>query len=262
MISELIYDYINCSINYNDMNVELPNEIIMKIRDNWTEYTTKKKSTNGEIFTVDSINAVNNIINFNVKKTTFDHYIYSVNNNFCGENICRSIASNILPLTSDNYYVLAVMSEWTSLANKIKFIGGAFSKEDICNNKFEPLRCIERETYEELGIAISNKDKVLSVEPKYFITRKNLSFINFLFIANLTYSSEDILRIFEQYKMFLHKDKQEVELESILLVKNDKSVIKSFINKNRGRLIDYMEEFFLVLTGEIDARDILREVNK
>lgn len=107
---------------------------------------------------------------------------------FCGKYICRSIASNILILTTDNYYVLAKMSINTSLPNKIKFIGGAMSKDDLKENILDPFECVKREIYEEIGLTIVPSNKIL---PAYFITRKNLSFINTLYIYKTELSRDD-----------------------------------------------------------------------
>lgn len=262
MISKLIYDYVDCLFNFDGTRIKIPEEVKIEIDRCWQEHLATKKSMNGNLFTIDSIKMNDNILNFNVKNTSYDHYIYSVKNNFSGKYICRSLASNIIPLTSDNYYVLAVMSEWTSLANKIKFIGGSLSKDDISNKILEPSKCIKRETYEEVGIELNDLSQAKNVVPIYFITRKNMSFINVLFSADLALSSKDVSQLFEQYKIQLRNENKEIELNSLIFLKNQKNKINEFIYSNKDRLIDYMEEVLRVLNGELSANDIIKEVSK
>lgn len=259
MKSKLIYDYIPCIINFEKSMVFLPEDVKLKIKKNWEDlYRAGKRYVNGQLYTIDSIGYENMKLKLNVKTTTYDYYLYSLERKFIGQYICRSLASNVLIITSDNYYVLAKMSERTSLPNKIKFIGGALSEDDLINNQLDLLKCIERETFEELGITLENNNKVVSIKPRYFITRENLSFINTLFIANLDISREDILDLFNTYK---EKAKNsEFELKSIIFVKNNAITIKSFIEDNREILIDYMEELFYTLIGDLEPKNILSEI--
>lgn len=261
MISEIIYNYIESNFNYSDEFVNLPNDIKTEIKNNWENLLSIGKNyTNGELFTVDTIKYEKGILDFNVKKTNYAHYLYSIKNNFNGYYLCRSIASNILPITFDNYFVLATMSKNTSLANKIKFVGGALSEEDRSVNTLNPLKCITRETYEELGLNISDNRNVLNIKPKYFITRKNLSFINTLFIANLNITAKDLLRLFNNYQLNLNNLNEESELSSLVFIKNDREEIKNFMIKYKDRLIDYLKEVFLVLINEREANDITTKI--
>ena len=50
------------------------------------------------------------------------------------------------------------------------------------------------------------------------------------------------------------------ELEDIVFVKNDENEIKKFIELNRSFFIDYMEETFLVLIGQTEAKNIIAEM--
>ena len=180
MISKLIYDYYKKSVfRFDKSKLEMPEDVNSDISKNW-EYINEsgKKFINGDLFTISAIGVdEKKALNFTVKKTDYAHYLYSVKNDFSGKYICRSIASNILPITSDGYYILGVMAKNTSLSSKIKFIGGALSEHDLCEDRLEPLKCIKRETLEEIGLDINEKKDVLNLEPKYFVTRKDLLFL-------------------------------------------------------------------------------------
>lgn len=260
MKSNFIYYYVENLIHYRDLKIELPSDVRLQIKESWEAYISQNKTTNGELFTLEAMQLKEDILHFYVNKTTYDHYIYSRKHNFDGKYICRSLAANILPLTSDHYYVLGVMADWTSLANKIKFIGGALSKEDLCEDILDPFKCVIRETKEELGIDASDEKLVLNLEPTYFVTRNKLSFINTLFFADLSISSQDVLALFRRFKSQLQNENKAVELKSIIFLENQPDKIKSFIEKNKDRMIDYMEELLLVLLGVLEAKNIKKEV--
>lgn len=195
MKSNMIYDYIPCKINFDGSKVSLPVKLKHEIKENWNKlFDSGKRFTNNELFTIDSMNVKNSELIINAKKTLYDHYLYSVSQNFIGKYICRSIAANVLILTSDDFYVLAVMSSKTSLPNKIKFIGGSLSEDDLTQNILDPLKCTKRETYEEIGLTLETD---INITPRYFMTRPNLSFINILHIANVDLSHKDIKFLFD-----------------------------------------------------------------
>ncbi|MCD4669281.1 MAG: hypothetical protein K8S14_02420 [Actinomycetia bacterium] len=263
MISNLIYNYYNpCKFIYNKSKYELPEHVKKEIKENWQDlFNSGERFINGDLFTVNNILiGEDKILNFNVIKTNYAHYLYSMKNNFTEDHICRSVAANVLPLTSDNYFILGAMAENTSLPNKIKFIGGAMSEDDLCGDFLEPLKCVTRETREEIGLDLGNHPHILKLEPRYLITRKNWFFINTLYYAQLNISKGELIKMFDEHKIYLQK-KNEVELDSILFINNEKKDIESFLNENERRLIDYLEEFFFVLIGKLDANDIVKRVN-
>lgn len=263
MISSLIYDYHNpCKFKYNKSKYELPEYIKQEINENWKNlYNSGKRFLNGDLFTVNDIFIdEDKTLNFNMIKTNYAHYLYSMKNNFTGKYICRTVACNILLLTSDNYFVLGIMDKNTSLPHKIKFIGGAISEDDLNEDLLDPLKCITRETCEEIGFNLDNNSYILKPEPRYIVTRKHWSFFNILFYTHLQIPKNDLTKIFNRHKAY-SQNKNSVELDSIIFINNQKKAIDSFLDENKGRLIDYLEEFFIVLTGKLDANDIIKEVN-
>jgi len=263
MVNKLIYKYHDkCNFVYDGTKVNLPEEIVKNIEKNWDEIiATGKPVTNGELFTINDIFMDNDgMLNFDVKKTNYAHFLYSVKNKFEGDYLCRSMAANVLPITTDNHFVLGVMDNWTVIPNSIKFIGGAMSIGDLFDNRLEPLNCARREMLEEIGIDIDDRKYVTSYEPIYFLTRKNLSFINVLYLVHLNLSSDELQGKFKEHKAYLAENKLEDELNSILLVKNDLVSNRLFIDNNRDRLIEYMESLFDVMYGIEEAKDIVNEI--
>lgn len=263
MISKLIYKVPEkYKFIYSERNVELPDSINSEIQNNWEELINQgKKYTNGDLYTVSNIKYDNNhCLIFSFLKTNYAHFLYTLKQNFEGDNICRSIATSGLFITSDNYYVLGEMAKGTALAGKIKFIGGAISNEDIIDNEFSPLECIKREINEEIGLNLDDKYKVEEIKEDYIITRKNLSFINIYFKIKLKLSSKEITDLFNNYKEDLYKNNIESELESIILIKNEKISIDKFLDENKNRVIEYMKDLFLVETGVNEARHFEEDI--
>lgn len=264
MLSNSIYSMLpKYKFIYEERNVELPNYLNREIKDNWNELINSgKKYTNGELYTISSIKFENdNCLIFRILKTDYAHYLYTVKQDFQGEYICRSIATSALFITNDNYYVLGKMSSDTSLPGNIKFIGGAISKEDFIENELHPIEGIKREVKEEIGLDLDDKSKVESVNSSYFITIKNLSFINICFKIKLNLSSKEIIKLFDEHNENLYNQNMEQELDSIVLVKNDRENLNNFFTDNKGITMDYLEELFLVEMGINEARNFSDEDN-
>lgn len=264
MFSNLIYKMVpNYKFIYAGKNIELPNIIKTRIQNYWNELIESgKKYTNGKIYTISNISLDDNdCLIFRIGETNFAHYLYTVKMNFQGEYICRSIAASALFLTNDNYYVLGKMSSDTSLAGKIKFIGGAISKEDFIRNEFQPIECIKREVKEEIGLDLNNKVIVENMQPSCFITRKNLSFINICFKVKLNLSSNQVVALFNEHNVSLKNQNIEQEINSIILLKNQKNYVLEFLSDNEKNTIDYMKDLFLVELGIHQALSFLDKKN-
>ena len=262
VVSKLIYNYEESRFVFRDERVKLQECVSREISDYWDALISSGKSyENGDIFTIDEIQYRDNVINFIVKKTNFAHYLYS---NYKKNQIprCRSIASNVLILTSDDFYVLATMSRNTALPKKIKFIGGTFSEDDLDQNILIPRKCSIRETREEIGVNLDDCNLVKCMTPLYFLTRENMSFVNVLFLTELNMNSLEIMRLFEEHKRRLTDKGTLSELSSVILLKNEKQVIKDFLDKEKDSLIDYMDDLFRVVIGESVAQNIVEYIEQ
>lgn len=260
--NRFIYNYYEkCRFIYTGKNLPLPEYLKMEINNYWNYLKSEGKSfNNGEIFTISDIKLNQGYLDFIISKTNFAHYLYSLKQKSLGDFTCRSIASNALILTSDNYYVMGSMSGNTSLPYKIKFIGGAISTDDLLNNSFDPRSCVIREVKEEIGISLTNKDVIDNFKPIYYLTRENLSFINVLFLAQLKMTSGELKIAFEIYKKKLQTHNIDSELADIYFLKCNKEAITMFLENNQNILIDYMDDLFRVIVGKYDAKNILEEI--
>ncbi len=252
--SKLIYEYYPSKFILDSAPLIISEQVKTKIDDYWKDITLEqKKYTNGIILTIDKIDNLNNPNIFSIKKTSFSHYLFCRQNKDNNESICRSIAANILLLTSDNFYVLCKMSNTTSLAGKIKFIGGAVSIDDIDDsNTIDLYGCISREVKEEINEDLSNNLIFAGVIPKFFVTRPNLTSLNVLFISNLSITSIDLKNRFNQYKNNL----VDSELSKLVLVKKDVSEINDFLLKNNDSLLEYIGDIMRILMGTLEPLNL------
>lgn len=244
-----IFCYVNSNIFYSGKEINLSNDIKQDIYRNWQKISKSKDLYNGELFTINNINYSLSGLTILADSTTYDHYIYGVHNYLIEEHRCKSIAANVLLRTIDGYYILAIMGNKTALSNKIKFIGGSVSNEDVFENKIILENCVIRETYEEIGVDLTDKTLVKNVSPKYIITRDNFSFFNLLFISDLKIKSTDIIKIFENHKEKLRNKNEKSELSNILLLKDDVYDIKKFLSNYQNNIIDYMDVFWNIQCG-------------
>lgn len=262
MNSKLIYDKVDkFKFLYSNSKVVLPEDIRKSIEENWNNLMESgKEYTNDEIFTVSDIMFNDDTLEFIMKKTNFAHYMYTLKNNWEGEYICRSVAGSALMVTSDDFYVLCKMANYTSLGGKVKFIGGAISENDVYKDEIIPKKCVKREVLEEVGLDLNDKEKVNKTEHVYFITRKNLSFINTFFKVYLNMSSNELLLLFKEYDEYLKKNNLERELHSIVFVKKDKESVLNFIKENN--CVEYLEDTFKAELGIEKPKQFFDEMKK
>lgn len=247
-----VYMYQNIDFKIVEGNKDLPLEYLLNIKKNWkSEINEGKTYTNGKLFTMIGVDTSEETIHIYLQETDFAHYLYSRKNDI-NRYSCRSIAANVLFLTNDNYFVLGKMGTSTSLANKVKFIGGSFDKSDFAgDNMIDVNKCIEREVLEEVGINLKNREMVALVKPFAFLTRKKLSFINILFVAELKITKVDLEGLFSFFKANLKLAGQESELSELVYIKNDYESVSEFLGDEKNIVIDYMCDFFETYFGKL-----------
>jgi hypothetical protein len=70
------------------------------------------------------------------------------------------------------------------------------------------------------------------------------------------------MRLFEEHKRRLTDKGTLSELSSVILLKNEKQVIKDFLDKEKDSLIDYMDDLFRVVIGESVAQNIVEYIEQ
>ncbi len=240
-----IYRFENINFVLLNEEIQLPDKYKEAMDENWSnEIASGKTYTSGNIFTISGHNFDVEEKTIYIQQSSYSHYLYSRKRAYDIYS-CRSMASNALFLTSDNYFVLGKMQNTTSLPGKIKFIGGSVDKEDIeSSNKVNIEGCVKRECNEEIGIDITDKRYVEYVEPIAYITRPHLTFVNTLFYVRLSMSKNEMEKHFKDFQAKLMDAKEEIELSEVVFVHNDKESVKVFLEDKDSNLIDYMKDFF------------------
>ncbi len=255
MISKSIFRPEKYTLKINDTFVKIPSKIMSEIEENWQLYIQENAASfNNQLYTIDKMIFDENILRINVKKTMYSHYIYSRSKNFTGKNICKSIASNAIILTSDNFLVFVKMSSNTSSPKIIKFIGGSFSESDRKGELLDPKNCVTREIFEECGVAFTNEN-THKFEEYLLITRKNMAFLNFLFFIETKLTSIEISSIFEEHITKLKSTQDFIELESLYFVKNKEDELLGLLD-SENYFIDYFKDTISVFLNQMQPGDI------
>ncbi len=250
------YGYKEIEFKVLKKELELPVEYVEKVNENWKrEMNAGKSYTNGKLYTMVATNILESKIQVYVQETNFAHYLYSKSIEI-DKNSCRSMAANALLVTSDDYIVLGKMSGSTSLANRIKFIGGAFDQADFCNEIVDIKSCITREVKEEVGLDLNDNEMVGDIKPIAILTREKFSFANTLFLVDIRLDKAELERRFIGYKSELESAGEKSELSELVCIKNNYTSIITFLQDESNLVIDYMRDFFDAYLGESEYGNI------
>jgi hypothetical protein len=212
--------------------------------------------TNEELFTVTKINAIDNELFFELERSEFAHYLLTqVTPNI--SNPCISVAVNSLLETLDGYYVLGKMASNTSLADKVKFIGGAISREDLLNDQFQIRNTIIRELQEEVGFKEEYLISEEAMAEVLIMTKEDFMLFNVLVSVPLNLTMEDFHSRFTYFN-----DKQKEmdcnELDDLVFLQKNPVAINDFINNSNYSTVSYLNEALLVLSNQLESGNILK----
>lgn len=245
-----VYAYTKIDFRLLRERIELPRKYVENIKRNWQEeMNAGKQYKNGKIFTMSQSKIQGDYIQIFVQETDFAHYLYSRKQDI-NEYSCRSMAANALLLTNDNYFVLGKMSNLTSMANRVKFIGGTIDESDFENEVINIYNCVLREVKEEIGIDLYDNNFVKEVVPIAFLTRTKLSFLNTLYLVKLNVSKDEIEKSFTRFKVYLESQLLECELSELHYVYNDYNCVSKIFHDGSITVIDYMKDFFETYYGK------------
>lgn len=256
----MIFAYRNLEFSLLNEPLLLPANYIDEINRNWeNEKLNGKSYTNGKIYTMASFRITGDDICIFLKESNFAHFLLSKKKQV-NHLTCRSVAANVLLLTSDGYLAFGKMSNQTSLSNITKFIGGAISDFDLVGNKIDTTKTISRELKEETGIDLFDDEIVANFRPIFFLTRPNFSFINTLFLVNLNVSSSLLKYLFINYRDFLSSVSVQSELSDLVFVENSYAAAVRFLKDEALHTIDYMGDFINHFYNIFQSEDITNEI--
>lgn len=247
LIVVLDKDY-NVNIEYNNIDVNLPDSLREKIKDNWDEYGDK--FTNGNIFFINDydVDKAQKKVTLDVCNSKYDHYLYTRYKKDYDEYSCVNLWSGAVLETSDKKLILGRMSNETVCEGELHVSGGSTDRSDLINNKIDYYKTMTRELYEEMGIDINDKTVVKDYYLKYLkvpsIIEVELSF-GVLFKIELNISFEEFKERFEKYKEYLKSNDLEVEFTDVYGIDKNEKSIKEADEKYLNKIPKYTIQMFL-----------------
>lgn len=250
-MTNLVFQYSNrIHLNFSHTQFILPSSLKSQVDSYWENQRHEKTSLkNGDILSLEKIDFSLNKLIFTVNKTNYAHYLYCLTHNVPNTLKCRSLACNVLLKTSDNYLVLAKMATHTSLADKIKFIGGSVSLSDISDDTILLEKCLLRELAEETGLHIKPQNR----NPSYIITRNQFSSCLFLFLIEIDLNKEEFK------KQFTSSRTKQNELDELLFVQDNEEKINLLLNNPKNQFITYLPIFFKHYYNNLDSNTLTQE---
>ena len=246
LIIVLDKDY-TVDINYNDEQINLPEDIREKIKENWEE--NGGRFTNGDIFFIKNYDVNNDRkhIKLDVCNSKYDHYLYTRFKEEYDEYSCVNLWSGAVIETIDGKLVLGEMSNETVSEGELHISGGSTDRDDLSNNKIDYYKTMKRELYEELGIKLEDKNIVKDFYLKYLkipsIVEVELSF-GVLYKINLNITYEEFKNKFFEYKKYLDDNKLEVEFIDVYGIDKNKKSVEKFGKEYVNRIPKYIMEMF------------------
>lgn len=256
MKSSLVYSLPKSVYKYSKKQIELSKELQESIKKNFQQMNSgATKFSNQEQFSVCHAKYEDGVLHFDLALTDYAHYLFTMKNPQI-DNPCISVAANCIVETSDKYLVVAKMHASTSLAGKLKFIGGAISKDDLTNDNFDLEKAARRELLEEVGIPLTFDDEDSQENKNLLLTRPGVNFYNNLFYVKSSLSKTKFYSFFEKYNNAL-KEKGENELEDIVFIRNEPDSIIEFLNSNTFDSVEYFDDCLKVIAKVIKPGNII-----
>lgn len=223
-------------VKYDGDKLQLSVELAKKIEEFWQDFNKDGRFFNGEIYSLATIDESEQLIEFEMKRSNFAHYLYSKHHRALPrEDACRIAFTSALLVTKDQQLVLGRMNHNTANPGLIQCVGGNLDDHDLVACEFQLSASIAREVAEEIGI------EVQPPQPIYLKTDQQLLETAIIFWLELDYTKAELLEIFDAHQQ-QQLDRNEIpELSEILFVENTAEAVLAFCEANREQLFDFIE---------------------
>ena len=191
-----------------------------------------------------------------LRQTRFSHYLFGQANPLPPSQMCRSVAVNAVPHTSDGFFVLARMGTMSSFRGRIKFIGGAASIDDIRDGAFQPRLCLGREFREEVGLDLSTIAH--APEPPHLSTRPGFNIFNLSYRLELKLDKQALLASAN----FSTDDKTggQGEVSELVFLEATDVGLAGFEQEFGSQCLDYVIPYLRVVLGQSPVRSLQAEM--
>lgn len=235
-------------ILYNNVDVELSEEIRQEIKKNWDK--NGDNFTNGKIFYIKDYiyDEVNNVIKLDVCNSSYDHYLYTRLKKEYDENSCINLWAGAVIETLDKKLILGEMSSSTVCEGEYHISGGSTDKSDVEGSTINYEQTMIRELYEEFGIDINDKKIVKDYYLRYLklptIKEVELSF-GVLYKIDLNITFEEFKNHFKEYSNYLKENDLEIEFTKAIAIDKNMDAIKNAEREYGSKIPRYTIELFL-----------------
>ncbi len=231
-------------VRYSNQQAVLPLDIQQKIDVYWNELIQNGKSyKRGEVFTVTKKEKSEDHIEILVEKTDYAHYLYSQDVGDLGECNVRIIHTAALVVSADGKVIFGEMGDQTSRAGVIQLCGGGIDNDDLRGDIFDFEYNITKELQEELGIDVTDVNRVAELKCAYFKEGGPTDKMTVVYRVELTETAEEFVRKYETFVKKLSKKRKQSEFGKIITLSLIKADIASFFQKNK-KCDEYMEPLF------------------
>lgn len=232
-----IYEFNNnIKVYYTNQRKKLPSAYKEKVKKHWEELLKSgKRFFNGDVFTINNIEANESLLNIFVGLTDYAHFLYTINKNTYDENDCKVIHTSVLIETCDNKFAIGEMNEGTAFPYKLQFIGGGIDKNDIKGETLDLEHNIKKEILEELGIDTEDKSTVKSLRPYFLKSGGEDNFLSAIFKMELLINESDLRLLLNSHNKSLALKNKMQEIRSLIFIDASIEAVKEFIIKNESK---------------------------
>lgn len=242
----------NLSVRFSNKSVQLPRSTQKKIDAYWDEeIASGKKYKRGEVFTVVQKSVTGNAIDILVEKTDYAHYLYCQNVQNLGGDGVHIIHTAVLVETSDEYYIFGEMGAHTARAGIHQLCGGGIDNDDLRDDHFDFTHNVTKELYEELGIDVSNKSRVIDFGEAFFKEGGPTDKMTVVYRTVLNETKDDFLVKYNQFVDKLRVRNELPEFEKIVALKKDRDKIREFFVQKNVVFDEYMKPLFDHVNSEL-----------
>lgn len=194
--------------NKNPFEIERSDEQRKSIKEYWEDFiNNNRKCYNGNVYNVTNIVQQNDKMIFEIGKTKFEDIVYAKEYSDFNTR-CLFVATYFI--TINGYYCIIKNNR-----NVVNLIGGMADDKDFEDGMFNPIKCLNREVKEELGLDIRGTE-YFSITLKYvkMPSKKEESNshypIGLIYETCLNMTSDELINKFKEGKCFTDGEIEEI----------------------------------------------------
>lgn len=232
-------------VRFINKQVDLPEEIQARIDSYWNKLVeTKKNYRRGEVFTVTGKREMAEVIEVEVEKTDYAHYLFCQNVEDMAEFGVRIIHTAVLVDTNDEKTVFGRMGDQTSRAGIHQLCGGGLDNGDLRDGFFDLEHNIKKELAEEFGIDADDNIRVKNFSTAYLKEGGPTDKMSVIYRVELDESAEEFRANYSKFADDLRKKGELPEFGDILIMDRNGKELADFLAREDVRIDEYMQPLF------------------